>query len=124
MKSLKWYRGWKITDSVNHEFNEIEKHEKLSHSCGECLVAEEKCVHRQQSFWERLRMIKEPSTIKPLIIITMVMFIAFFDGSATRPFVQQIMKAYGSPLDNNVYLVSPFFFRKISPFFSIKGFWE
>lgn len=100
LKSLQWLRGWVSPKAVKEEFDEIKRYNEYSISCTACIKAERKCTHPPPTIREKLRELIRRRTIKPFVILLIAFFIAQFSGThAMRPYIVQILKNFGSPID-------------------------
>lgn len=106
MQALQWLRGWVSTKAVANEFKDLERYSQMSSSCVSCEKLAVKCGHPPPTFWEKMKDLTRKRTLKPFILITFQCFIMQFCGIfAMRPYIVQILNAYGVPMDANVTTV-------------------
>lgn len=98
-KSLRWLRGWVLSDAITHEFDDLKRHSDLFKSCTACIKQNLKCTHSSPSLSEKFAKLKRKQLIKPLfIVISMFTLIIFASLSSMGPFFIQILKTYQSPI--------------------------
>lgn len=88
------------------ELRKIEQNKELSNYSFECPDSKLEFNHSQNPIKERFHAMKQSATIKPFIILSFFTFIMNFNGTGARVYAIQIVKAFGSPYDDNSYLVS------------------
>lgn len=97
--ALQWLRGWVPKSTVSHELKQLERYSERSKSCADCIKQNAKCPHPLPTLREKLCELKQIDTIKPFCIVMLVFAISSFAGmQAMQPFIVQIFKAYGSPI--------------------------
>lgn len=102
LASLQWLRGWVSPKAVEQEFAELQRYKETSTACVECEKAGVKCPHPAPTLLDKIRDIFRQRTLKPFMIITVQFFIMQFCGIfAMRPFIVQILVAYGVPISAN-----------------------
>lgn len=100
LKSLQFYRGWTSPQTVYNEFNHLKSHSELSRSCSDCVKSRLKCYHPEPSHWNKLMEITQKKNLKPMFIMTILNILNNFSAMfVMRPFVVQILRAYGMPFD-------------------------
>lgn len=100
MKSLQWLRGWVSPAAVTKEFKSLERYSAMSNSCLSCEKLETKCEHPAPTFIEKMRDVLRKRTLKPLFLVTFLCFVMQFCGIfAMRPYIVQILHAFGVPMD-------------------------
>lgn len=106
LKSLQWLRGWVSSDAVCTEFLELQRYNESSNSCSNCKKQSVKCIHSVPSLLDRIKDIKHRRTLKPFILITIMYILMEFSGMfVMRPYIVQILNAYGIPLDAHLTTV-------------------
>lgn len=99
-KSLRWLRGWVREDDVADEFQGLKIYSKRSKSCNICIKQDIDCTHPLPTFAEKFKEFKRKQVLKPLFIVMSMFIIAEFSGmTGMTPFIIQIFKAYGSPIE-------------------------
>lgn len=107
LKSLQWLRGWVPSHIVEKEFGEMQRYSENANSCIICSKADIKCTHPAPTTKERLKELLRKRTIKPFLLVIVLFVFAQFGGlAAMRPYMVQILKAYGTPIDANWGTVS------------------
>lgn len=107
LKSLQWLRGWVSPKAVEKEFKSLEHYNEYSNACAACVKAQKKCIHPPPNYVQKLKELLRKRTIKPFIVIMFGFFVAQFSGKfAMRPYIVEVMKAYGTPIDPNEATVS------------------
>lgn len=75
-------------------------------SCKACQKQAIKCSHPSPNYWKNIKATLQKRTLKPFILcIALEIFLQFSALLATRPYIIQIFKAYGIPLDANLAAV-------------------
>lgn len=99
-KSLQWLRGWVPKSAVAHELGALQRYSERYTSCNACLKFSVKCSHPLPTMTQKFGELKRKQTLKPLFIVLSLFAIAAFSGvTAMSPFIVQIFKAYGSPME-------------------------
>lgn len=107
LKSLQWLRGWVSPKAVENEFNGLVRYNEVSKSCAKCVKAELKCTHPPPTIREQFKELLRKRNLKPFFLLSFAFFIAQFNGMfAMRPYIVQILKAYGIPVSPNWGTVS------------------
>lgn len=98
-KALCWLRGWVPKESVDQEFQALQRYSKYSRSCHNCIKNDWECFHPPPTLFEKFSELKRKQTLKPLFIVMSLFFFAQFSGIAgMAPYFVQIFKAYASPI--------------------------
>lgn len=106
LKSLQWLRGWVSSDAVYNEFVELQRYNNLSNSCSNCQKQMIKCSHSGPSLYDKIKDMTRKRTLKPFVLITILYILMEFSGMfVMRPYIVQILNAYGIPLDANLTTV-------------------
>lgn len=99
-KSLQWLRGWVGKSSVADELQALERYSERYTSCSTCIRLSVKCSHPLPTMSQKFGELNRMPTLKPLVIVLSLFAIAAFSGiTAMQPFIVQIFKAYGSPME-------------------------
>ncbi|XP_031639034.1 facilitated trehalose transporter Tret1-2 homolog [Contarinia nasturtii] len=100
LKSLRWLRGWVHKESVNQEFQELQRYSERYKSCEVCIKKDLKCSHPLPTFYERLQELKRKPTLKPFTIV-MILFVisSFVSTFSMSSYIVQILKAYNVPME-------------------------
>lgn len=102
LKSLSFLRGWVLSKSVYDEFEHLKQHSEQSQSCADCVKLGTKCTHPPPTLGEKFRDMARKRNQKPFILITLLNFLMQFCAmSMMRPFIVQILDAYGLPFDGS-----------------------
>lgn len=105
-KSLQWLRGWVSPQAIEKEFSEMQRYSENSNSCIPCQKANIKCSHPPANLQEKLKELIRKRTMRPFFIVMFAFAITQFSGmTSIRPYMVQIFKAYGIPMDANVATV-------------------
>lgn len=106
LNSLRWLRGWVSPEAVANEFHELQRYNELSNSCASCQKQSIKCSHSISNFRDKFKDMTRKRTLKPFILITILYILMEFSGMfVMRPYIVQILNAYGVPLDANLTTV-------------------
>lgn len=106
MKSLQWLRGWVSPACVVNEFNDLKRYKELSNACSSCEKLSVKCPHPPPTLGDKLRDVLRKRTMTPFTLIAIMFFIMQFSGMfAMRPYIVQILEAFGMPMDANLATV-------------------
>lgn len=106
MKSLQWLRGWVSSQDVWTEYSILAQYNELSNSCANCRKQKMKCSHPAPTICDKLKDITRKRTLKPFIMITILYFLMEFSGMfVMRPYLVQILNAYGIPVRTNLITV-------------------
>lgn len=101
-KSLQWLRGWVSSQSVHDEYTKLQSQSKLSYSCVSCAKQSIDCNHPKPTIWDKIKELKRKRTLKPLILVlSLNFFMEFCITIVSRPYIIQVIKAFGMPLDAN-----------------------
>lgn len=101
-KSLQWLRGWVSPQTVHKELTELQNYANESTACPACTAQSTKCSHEKPTFWNKMTEFKRKRTLKPFVLIMLLYF--FFEASpmiAIQPYVILVLKAYGTPINEN-----------------------
>ena len=94
-KSLCWLRGWVPPSAVKKELKELIQYTENNKNT-------KKTVNEDGggAFVRKIRLILEPQTIRPLSLVIMFFFFQHWSGlSGMRPYMVQVFKEYGVPVD-------------------------
>lgn len=114
-RSLVWLRGWKPSKAVDKELAEIVGYIELANACDACQAATttEKCTHKS-SYAEKVHDLLRMKTLRPFALLLFCFVVIHSSGNmAIRPFLVQLFKTFGIPLDANVGLVSWLIWREL-----------
>ncbi|XP_059619605.1 facilitated trehalose transporter Tret1-like [Phlebotomus argentipes] len=101
-KSLQWLRGWVCPEAVEKEFLELQRYSINSTRCNPCQKSDQICNHPPPTFSDNMKELIRKRTLKPIFIVAMFFLFSQFSGtSSMRPYLVQIFKAYGIPVDPN-----------------------
>lgn len=99
-KSLQWLRGWVSPKAIDKEFQEMIRYSENSNKCNQCQKANIKCEHPPPTILKKFAELKRKRTLKAFFLVMILFAIGQFSGIlAMRPFMVQIFKAYGVPID-------------------------
>lgn len=102
MKSLQWLRGWVSPLAVAEEFKGLERYSAMSNSCLSCEKLETKCDHPAPTFVEKIKDVFRKRTLKPFALVAFLCLVMQFCGIfAMRPYIVQILHAFGVPMEPN-----------------------
>lgn len=108
MKSLKWLRGCVKSETVNDEYQQLQKYSIMSAACVNCSKQSNtsiKCEHKE-SFNDKFKQITRRRIVKPFVLITTLQFFLQFCAiNSWRPYIIQILNAYTVPWDANMTTV-------------------
>lgn len=105
-KSLRWLRGWVSPQTVNDEFTKLQNYSIVSRSCVACTKKSIKCQHPKPTFCDKIKEIKRKRTLKPFLLVTCLHFFFEFCGIIIwQPYIIQVIKAFGIPLNANLTTV-------------------
>lgn len=103
LNSLKWLRGWKITNSVETEFQSFKRYKEFSQSCSACAKKLKICDHRQLTTKQKLNELVRKRTIKPFIIFGSCAALAYVTGTHhLMTYLVPILNAYKSSIEPNL----------------------
>lgn len=99
-KSLQWLRGWVSPQAIHAEYSELEKYSERSNACTTCARQSIRCNHPRPKLYENRGEFKRKRSLKPFILIVSMQFFVEFSGiSVWTPYIIQVLKAQGIPLD-------------------------
>lgn len=100
-KSMQWLRGWVSADGVHDEFTRLQNHiASVQNACEFCAEEPVQCRHLKAKFCDKIHELRRKRTLKPLILAnSLSIFMEFCAVIVMRPYIIQIVKAYGIPLD-------------------------
>lgn len=108
LKSLKWLRGCVKSETVNDEYQQLQKYSIMSTACVKCAKQSNtsiKCEHKE-SFNDKLKQITRRRIVKPFVLITTLQFFLQFCAiNSWRPYIIQILNAYTVRWDPNMTTV-------------------
>lgn len=100
---MQWLRGWTTTSTIHEEFTELQTFSRVSNACTACSKRSMKCVHPTPSFWEKIKEIRRKRNAKPFALCFGLYFLYQFSlVTVWQPYVIQVLKALGTPLDANL----------------------
>lgn len=99
-KSLQWLRGWVDKSTVADELQALQRYSERYTTCSACIKLGVSCSHPLPTLTQKFGEMKRKQTLKPLFIVLSLFAIAAFSGiTAMSPYIVQIFKAYGSPME-------------------------
>lgn len=99
LKSLQWLRGWVSKRVVRDEFSSLQEYREQFDTCLKCEKLLKECQHPSPSIFDKLKDISRKRTLKPFILITILYVMMEFSGMfVMRPYIVQILNAYGIPI--------------------------
>lgn len=100
---MQWLRGWVPPAGVHDEFTRLENHiASVQNACEFCADQPVRCRHVKAKFADKIRELGRNRTLKPFILAnSMSIFMEFCAVIVMRPYIIQIVKAYGIPLNPN-----------------------
>lgn len=101
-KSLQWLRGWVSPQTVHKELIELQNYTNESTACPACAKQSIKCLHPKTTSWDKIKEFKRKRTLKPILLVFLLYF--FFETSpmiAFQPYVILVLKAFGTPINEN-----------------------
>lgn len=102
LNSLSFVRGWVLSQSVCDEFERLKRHSELSRSCSSCEKSGVKCTHPSPTLCDKFKDMTRKRNQKPFILITILnVFMQFTALFMMRPYLMQILDAYGLPFDGS-----------------------
>lgn len=105
-KSLQWLRGWTTPGTVRKEFTELQNYSEISNACASCARQSIKCIHPRPTFCDKLKELRRKRSLKPFILIVCLQFFVEFSGIMVwMPYIIQVLKAHGIPMQANVATV-------------------
>lgn len=98
---MQWLRGWVPPDKVHAEFTRLENHiASVQNACDFCAEQPVRCRHDKAKFSDKIRELGRKRTLKPFILAnSLSIFMEFSAVIVMRPYMIQIIKAYGIPFD-------------------------
>lgn len=98
---MQWLRGWVPADSVHVEFTRLQNHiASVQNACVFCAEQPVRCRHVKATFSDKIHELRQKRTLKPFILAnSLSVFMEFCAVIVMRPYMIQIVKAYGIPLD-------------------------
>lgn len=105
-KSLRWLRGWVSPQTIHDEFTKLQNYSDISKSCIPCSKKAVKCPHPRPTFCDKIKELKRKRTLKPFLLVTCLHFFFEFCGIIVwQPYIIQVIKAFGIPLNANLTTV-------------------
>lgn len=106
-ESLQWLRGWTETSqTIEKELIELQNYCDESTACAVCAQQSIKCAHPKPTFCDKIKALKQKRALKPLFIVFLLYFFFNFCAMAViQPYIVQVLKAFGSPLNVNMVTV-------------------
>lgn len=100
--SLQWLRGWVPPKNIHEEFTELQQYAALSNACASCTKQSIKCTHPRATFYTRIKEFKRKRSLKPFVLIVCLQFFVEFSGIMVwTPYIIQVIKAHGIPIQAN-----------------------
>lgn len=100
MQSLQWLRGWVQPAAVEKEFQQLCEFNKSIQTCDDCQRKDKQCDHLESSYMSKVKSMAEKYIQKPLILCGLTeVFLQLSVLLANRPYIIQIYKAVGMPVD-------------------------
>lgn len=100
--SLQWLRGWVSPKAVQSEFDELQKFSVASSTCAKCASTQSLCSHAQPTLRRKMHELTRKRNLRPFFLLSLAFFIVNFSGVyAIRPYMVQILNAYGIPISSN-----------------------
>lgn len=85
--------------AVYNEFTALEDYKEQFDTCFKCKRLLNECKHPPPSLFDKLKDISRKRTRKPFILISILYVMMEFSGMfAMRPYIVQILNAYGIPI--------------------------
>lgn len=101
--ALQWLRGWVSPSVIHNEFTELQEFSRVSNACTDCSKRAIKCFHPAPSFWEKIKEIRRKRNAKPFALCFGLYFLYQFSlVTVWQPYIIQVLKALGTPLDANL----------------------
>lgn len=92
--------------SIHKELTELEIYCNASMACDECARQSIKCEHPKPTICDRIKTLHHKRTLKPLfIVIVLYLLLSLCAVSVLQPYIVQVLKAFGSPINANVATV-------------------
>lgn len=105
-KSLRWLRGWASAESIQKEFTELQTYSRASNSCLACSKQSIHCEHPKPTIWDKLNELKRKRTLKPMLLVFCLYFVLeFCIVTVWQPYIIQVLKAFGTPINANLATV-------------------
>lgn len=105
-KSLQWLRGWVPSEKVRDELQMLQNHSFISNSCIPCAKQSIRCYHPKATFCDKIKELKRKRSLKPVIlVIALDIFRESCGVIIWKPYIKQVLEAYGMPLDTNLTTV-------------------
>lgn len=99
-RSLQWLRGWVKPAAVHDEFKKLQEHIQMVNGCPSCAKQRIPCPHPAPSFYDKIKELKHKRNMKPFVLVMALnVFLEFSGAICWRPYIIQVIKAYGIPLD-------------------------
>lgn len=102
LKTLQWLRGWTTPEQVKSEFREMQLQYEVSKACENCVGngKTSSCTHNDKSGLKKLGEIFAWRNFAVFKIVIMLFLINHLSGAfPMRPFIIQILRAYGVSID-------------------------
>ncbi|XP_031634375.1 facilitated trehalose transporter Tret1-like [Contarinia nasturtii] len=104
--ALQWLRGWVSPQTIYDEFKRLQSYSDTSSSCKPCSKSAVKCQHPKPTFLDKIKELNRKRSLKPFILISCLHF--FYEFCAIivwQPYIIQVIKAFGVPLNANLTLL-------------------
>lgn len=100
--SLQWLRGCVPPKTIHNEFTELQQYAVLSNACASCAKQSIECTHSRATFCTNINEFKRKRSLKPFILIVCLQFFVEFSGIMVwTPYIIQVLKAHGIPIQAN-----------------------
>lgn len=98
---MQWLRGWVSADGVNDEFTRLQNHiASVQSTCVFCAEQSVRCRHVKTTISDKFLELQKKRTLKPFILANgLSVFMEFCAVIVMRPYIIQIIMAYGVPFD-------------------------
>lgn len=105
-KSLRWLRGWTSPQTIHTEFTELQNYSRASNACVACAKQSIACEHPQPTFCDKIGELKRKRTLKPMVLVFCLhFFLEFCIVTVWQPYIIQLLKAFGTPINANLATV-------------------
>lgn len=96
----------KTSQSIQNELNELQNYCDVSMACESCAQQSIKCTHPKPTFCDKIKTLKQKRALKPFsLVFLLYLFFNFCAMTVIQPYIVQVLKAFGSPLNVNVMTV-------------------
>ncbi|XP_031639255.1 facilitated trehalose transporter Tret1-like [Contarinia nasturtii] len=106
LKAMQWLRGWVSPQAVQEEFSKLQNYSDQSTACILCTKQSLKCYHPKSTLSDKVKELTRKRNIKPFILVFFLdLFMELSNAKVWRPYIIQVLKAYGMPVGANVMTV-------------------